>query len=93
MIYLLRHGLDDESRIGGYSNVPLIKEGIEKTKEARDFIENNIEFNKIISSDVKRAVETSKIVNENLNKEIIYTSKLREQDKGLYNGVLKKFIR
>ena len=92
MIYLLRHGLDDESRIGGYSNVPLIKEGIEKTKEARDFIENNIEFNKIISSDVKRAVETSKIVNENLNKDIIYTSKLREQDKGLYNGVLKSSL-
>ena len=73
MIYLLRHGLDDETKIGGYSNVSLTDEGIIKTKEARSFIEENINFNKIISSDVKRAVQTSNIVNENLNKEIIYT--------------------
>ena len=71
MIYLLRHGLDDETKIGGYSNVSLTDEGIIKTKEARSFIEENINFNKIISSDVKRAVQTSNIVNENLNKEII----------------------
>lgn len=78
MIYLLRHGLDDETKIGGYSNVSLTDEGIMKTKEARSFIEENINFNKIISSDVKRAVQTSNIVNENLNKEIIYTDLLRE---------------
>ena len=59
MIYLLRHGLDDETKIGGYSNVSLTDEGIMKTKEARSFIEENINFNKIISSDVKRAVQTS----------------------------------
>ena len=53
MIYLLRHGLDDETKIGGYSNVSLTNEGIIKTKEARSFIEENINFNKIISSDVK----------------------------------------
>lgn len=58
MIYLLRHGLDDETKIGGYSNVSLTDEGIIKTKEARSFIEENINFNKIISSDVKRAVQT-----------------------------------
>ena len=84
MIYLLRHGLDDETKIGGYSNVSLTDEGIIKTKEARSFIEENINFNKIISSDVKRAVQTSNIINENLNKEIIYTDILREQDKGDY---------
>ena len=48
MIYLLRHGLDDETKIGGYSNVSLTDEGIIKTKEARSFIEENINFNKII---------------------------------------------
>lgn len=53
MIYLLRHGLDDETKIGGYSNVSLTNEGIIKTKEARSFIEENINFNKIISSMLK----------------------------------------
>ena len=37
MIYLLRHGLDDENYIGGYSDVKLIPEGIEQVKKARDF--------------------------------------------------------
>ena len=60
MIYLLRHGLDDESRIGGYSDVPLIKEGIEKTKEARSFIENNIEFNKIYQVMLKELLKLQK---------------------------------
>ena len=82
MIYLLRHGLDDETKIGGYSNVSLTDEGIIKTKEARSFIEENINFNKIISSDVKRAVQTSNIVNENLNKEIIFNNET-EKMKGL----------
>lgn len=89
MIYLLRHGLDDESRVGGYSDVTLTNDGIIGVEKARDFIENNIKFQRIISSDVKRAIDTTEIVNKSLNKPVIYTSLLREQDKGDYNGVLK----
>lgn len=92
MIYLLRHGLDDESRIGGYSDVPLTKNGIIEVEKTRDFIEENIEFQKIISSDVKRTMDTAKIINRNLNKPVIFTSLLREQDKGDYNGVLKSSL-
>lgn len=43
---------------------------------------------KIISSDIQRARETSIIVNEVLKKEIIYTPLLRELNKGKLNGVL-----
>ena len=91
MIYLVRHGLDDEERIGGYSNVGLIKEGIEGVKKARSFIET-LSFKEIISSDVKRARDTAFIINKNLNKKIIYTDELREQNKGDYNGVLKSSL-
>lgn len=91
MIYLVRHGLDDEERIGGYSNVGLIKEGIEGVKKARGFIET-LSFNEIISSDVKRARDTALIINKNLNKKITYTDELREQNKGDYNGVLKSSL-
>ena len=59
MIYLLRHGLDDETKIGGYSNVSLTDEGIMKTIEARIFIVEYLYFNKIISSDVIRSFHTS----------------------------------
>lgn len=93
MIYLLRHGLDDESRIGGYSDVTLTNDGIIGVEKARDFIENNIKFQRIISSDVKRAIDTTEIVNKSLNKPVIYTSLLREQDKGDYNGVLKSSLK
>ena len=73
MIYLLRHGLDDESKIGGWSNVSLTKEGIDQVKDARKYIEQNIHFKEIISSDIKRAKQTTEIINEKLNKKIIYT--------------------
>ena len=92
MIYLLRHGLDDESRIGGYSDVSLTEEGIIGVERTRDFVENNIEFQEIISSDVKRSKDTSEIINKNLNKPIIYTKLLREQNKGDYNGLLKSAL-
>lgn len=89
MIYLLRHGLDDETKVGGWSDVPLIEEGINETLKAKKFIEENLEFNEIICSDVLRAKQTAAIVNKDLNKKITYTNLLREQNKGIYNGVLK----
>lgn len=90
MIYLVRHGLDDERYVGGYSNVSLISEGIEQIKNVRDYIiKNQIFINKIYSSDIERAKETANIINEKLKKEIIYTDKLREQDKGILTGLEK----
>ena len=89
MIYLLRHGLDDERYIGGWSNVDLTSVGVNQVKNAANFIDDNLIINKIISSDIKRAVTTANIVNEKLKKNIIYTDKLRELDKGVYTGVLK----
>ena len=35
MIYLMRHGLDDERYVGGFSDVSLIDEGIEQVKNNR----------------------------------------------------------
>ena len=93
MIYLLRHGLDDESKIGGWSNVCLTEKGVKQVIDAGDFIKNNITFNKIISSDIKRARQTSEIISEKTNKKVIYTDLLREQNKGDYNGALKSNLK
>ena len=90
MIYLLRHGLDDESYIGGWSNVDLISEGIIQVKKTREFIvDNKLLINKIISSDIKRAQTTANIINEKLNVELILDKDLRELDKGILTGVKK----
>lgn len=88
MIYLVRHGLDDENYIGGWSDVPLITEGVEQVYKTKKFIDSNIKYDEIISSDVLRARQTAEILCG--DKRIIYTDLLREQDKGKYNGKLKK---
>lgn len=90
MIYLLRHGLDDEKFIGGWSDVDLIKEGIDQIEKSTKFIlENKLHIEKIISSDVKRAKTTTNIVNKKLNLDVTYSRELRELDKGTYTGLLK----
>lgn len=90
MIYILRHGLDDERFIGGWSNVSLIEEGIKQVEDASGFLkESNFNIEKIVSSDILRAKETSLIVQKYLDKEIVYDEILRELNKGKLNGLLK----
>ncbi len=89
MIYLMRHGQDDENYVGGWSDVSLLPEGRKEVKETSIWIKNNLEIKKIICSDVKRAVESAKIVSEILDIPYVLEKKLREQNKGLLNGVPK----
>lgn len=90
MIYLMRHGLDDENYIGGYSNVSLTSTGKKQVEKSAKWLTENVEgIIKIYSSDVKRAIETTDIINKYLNLDIEYTKKLRELDKGKLNGMLK----
>ncbi len=88
MIYLLRHGLDDEAFIGGWSDVGLIEEGVlqvRRTKEAMK--EMHISFSQIFSSDIKRAKETAQIILEDFKVPVTYDERLRELDKGLLTGL------
>lgn len=90
MIYLIRHGLDDETYIGGYSNIGLTEEGIKQVHEISSWLKENIKnTNKIYTSDIKRAVETTLIINSYLNLETELLKDLRELDKGLLNGMDK----
>lgn len=86
MIYLMRHGLDDETKIGGWSDVGLTVEGKKQVEEIgkKCF---NLEIEKIIASDVKRCRQTSLIIQKYINKPIIYNCNLREQSKGDLNGM------
>lgn len=89
MIYLMRHGQDDESYIGGWSDVSLIPEGILEVKETANWIKENLDIKSIQCSDVKRAVQTSSIVSEILKVPFEVNPNLREQNKGDLNGVLR----
>ncbi len=92
MIYLLRHGEDDESIVGGYSDVSLTPKGIIQVKEISKYIKNNLKVNRIFTSDIKRAVETANIVNSYLNLDIIQDRNLRELDKGILTGKKKIYL-
>ena len=90
MIYLLRHGLDDERFIGGHSNVGLTLEGIKQVKKTIEFMKHNkLVFDRIYSSDIKRAVETADLVAKAYNMNIILDSRLRELDKGKYSKYIE----
>lgn len=88
MIYLLRHGLDDESFIGGWSDIGLIEEGVLQVKRTKEAMKDmNLSFNQIFSSDIKRARETAQIILEDFKVPITYDERLREQDKGILTGL------
>lgn len=89
MIYLMRHGLDDESYIGGYSNVELTDEGIIQVKDKIKYI-SNLNINRIVCSDVLRAKQTSSIISDKLKLPVYVDKALRELDKGLLNGMEKE---
>jgi len=91
MIYLMRHGLDDETFIGGHSNVDLTDVGIKQVNGAGIWLKSqSFDIREIYTSDVKRAVTTANIINEYLNLNIIKLNKLRELDKGLLTGMKKE---
>ena len=89
-VYLLRHGLDYEGCVGGYSDNPLTKEGKEQVKEVIPKL-RNLNIRQIYSSDVTRAYQTAYLVNAT-PRQVIETSCLRELDKGSLNGKNKSLL-
>ena len=88
MIYFLRHGEDDESYIGGWSDVDLTDDGYKQVKDICAVIEK-LPIKRIISSDIKRARTTASIVSEYLSIPVEYSNKFRELDKGDLTGMKK----
>lgn len=82
----MRHGQDDETRVGGWSDVDLTLCGMKQANVAGMYLKD-LEIEQIISSDLKRCITTSKIVNNHLQKKVTLDSRLREQNKGDLNGM------
>lgn len=87
-IYLVRHGADDNSKRGGWSNHPLTDEGLKQSEElARKLKDCNCCAEIIYSSDLLRAKQTAEILAKHLNLEIEYISDFREVNNGDLAGV------
>lgn len=85
-IYLVRHGQVNHNLMKIYSNEDedLNETGIKEAYELREKLEN-ISYDVIISSPLKRALHTANIINSK-NKEIIIDERLRERNPGNLSG-------
>lgn len=89
-IYLVRHGQDDDSVRGGWSNVPLTDLGIKQSADlANEIFVNKEQFNigKIFSSDLTRAKQTALIISEKLSVPVKYDMDFREVNNGDLAGL------
>jgi len=88
MIYLLRHGADDDTRLGGWSDASLSPLGMEQAQKAGEAIANG-SFNicRICSSDLPRARETAEIIAEKLGLSVVYIKAFRETNNGDLAGI------
>ncbi len=90
MIYFLRHGLDDERYIGGWSEVDLTDEGVEQVRKTIEQMNSlGIIPKRIISSGVERSDTTASILGQYYDLDFERDYRFREQNKGELNGMLK----
>lgn len=87
-IYLVRHGKDDETIRGGWSNHGLMPVGVEQVnKLAEEMVTANMSIDYIYSSDLQRAKEMSEILSKHLKCSIEYKAGLRETNNGDLAGM------
>ena len=85
-IYLVRHGQVNSNLYKVYNNEDedLNETGIEQAESIKE-ITQNIEYDTLISSSLKRAKHTAEIINVK-NKKILIDERLKERDPGSLNG-------
>lgn len=94
-LLLIRHGEDEQNKLGGWSNTALTEQGVVQTARLRQELKDKITRKQdivIISSDLKRARETTKILFD-LNNSSIFDKRLREVNNGdLANLAIEAFL-
>lgn len=86
--YIVRHGKDDDSVRGGWSNTPLTVEGKKQVEQlANDLAHSKLDIGKVYSSDLVRAKQTAEILGSKLNLDIEYLTEFREVNNGFLAGM------
>ena len=89
-LYIVRHGQTKENVIRmlqGHMPGNLTELGKDQVrKTAEDLANRNIQFKCIVSSDLKRAMDSAKIIADRLNLPVVPMTMLRERDWGSYTG-------
>lgn len=90
-IYFIRHAQDDDNYIGGWSDIDLTDEGKQQADIlAQYFIKNSSSLNikAIVTSDLRRAVNTIRPTADALNISLIKDSAWRGLNNGKISGLL-----
>jgi broad specificity phosphatase PhoE len=91
MIYFMRHGQTDfnkENKWMGLLDIPLNENGISQALSSINYIKSlNIDI--IYCSELKRAIQTSKIIANELNLPILIDRRLNERSLGSLEGRIK----
>lgn len=86
-IYLVRHGADDETIRGGWSDHPLTGEGVTQAEKLADFVDWNLPVRQLYSSDLRRAMQTAEPIAQRLGLPIIPAPEFRETNNGELAGM------
>lgn len=92
-IYIVRHGQDDDTVRGGWSDTPLTVLGVQQSIQfADDLLNNQNKYNicKLYSSDLKRAKQTAEIISQKLHLPIEFLPDFREVNNGDLAGIDNK---
>ena len=86
--YLVRHGKDDDTVRGGWSQQPLTDEGKAQADELASLVQrSDLEINHIYSSGLLRAMQTAQSVADKLHLPIISMQEFREVNNGDLAGM------
>ncbi len=86
--YLIRHGKDDDSRRGGWSDSPLTSVGVAQVRDlAKRLSACRPDAGLIFTSDLPRARQTADILSHALNLSVRELPSFRETNNGLLAGM------
>ena len=91
-LYVARHGqtvFNAADKISGITDVELTQQGIEQARELAQKLAD-IKIDLIISSPMRRALDTSNIIAEICGAEVMIDERLREQNYGIFEGMNPK---
>lgn len=95
-IYLVRHGADDESYRGGWSQRGLNTEGYRQSEKLGEYLKarNSSVFRigRIVSSDLQRALDTANEVSRCLDLPVERDAQWREMNNGIIAGMPNEIV-
>ena len=90
-LYIVRHGQTEENLqriLQGHMPGTLTEKGKEEVREAAELLsKEGVKFTRIVSSDLRRAMDSANIISERLHLPVTPMEILRERDWGKFTGM------